>query len=34
MDTGEALGFPSTGFGGGRAKGRDMGAFLAHRGDA
>ncbi|KII91371.1 hypothetical protein PLICRDRAFT_51536 [Plicaturopsis crispa FD-325 SS-3] len=27
-------GFPSAGFGGARGKSRDMGAFLAHRGDA
>ena len=30
---GAELGFPSPGFGGGRAKVRDMGAFLADRGD-
>lgn len=33
MDGGEGLGFPSAGFGGGRGKARDMGAFLADRGD-
>lgn len=34
MDSSEGLGFPSAGFGGGRSKGREMGAFLADRGDA
>lgn len=36
MDSGADLrqGFPSAGFGGGRGRVRDMGAFLAHRGDA
>jgi len=34
MDSGESSRFPSVGFGGGRSKGRDMGAFLADRGNA
>jgi hypothetical protein len=38
MDSGGGSGFPSTGFGGGRerlgGKGRDMGAFLASRGNS
>jgi hypothetical protein len=34
IDSGDTFGFPSPGIGGGRGKGRDMGAFLAHRGDA
>jgi len=34
MDSGESLGFPSSGIGGGRGKGREMGVFLADRGNA
>jgi hypothetical protein len=34
IDSGDSLRFPSPGIGGGRGKGRDMGAFLADRGDA
>lgn len=33
-DGGASSGFPSAGLGGGRSKGRDMGAFLAHRGNS
>jgi hypothetical protein len=34
IDSGDSLRFPSPSIGGGQGKGRDMGAFLADRGDA
>jgi hypothetical protein len=34
IDNGGAFGFPSPGIGGVRSKSRDMGAFLADRGNA